>query len=85
MNKIMQTSVTRRQFIVASASAAGGLMISVSFRALGGRFRRSWRKPGARTLRPTKSTHFLPSIPTAPFLFALRIKRWGRARLLRCR
>ena len=31
MNKIVQTSVTRRQFIVASASAAGGLMISVSF------------------------------------------------------
>lgn len=31
MNQIVQTSVTRRHFIVASASAAGGLMISVSF------------------------------------------------------
>jgi isoquinoline 1-oxidoreductase beta subunit len=31
MSQIVQTSVTRRQFIIASASAAGGLMISVSF------------------------------------------------------
>jgi isoquinoline 1-oxidoreductase beta subunit len=34
MNQILQTSVTRRQFIIASASAAGGLMISVSCASL---------------------------------------------------
>jgi isoquinoline 1-oxidoreductase beta subunit len=31
MNQIMKTSVTRRHFVVASASAAGGLAISVAF------------------------------------------------------
>jgi isoquinoline 1-oxidoreductase beta subunit len=34
MNQIVHTSVTRRQFVVASASAAGGLAISVAFPAL---------------------------------------------------
>lgn len=31
MNQIMKTSITRRHFVVASASAAGGLAISVAF------------------------------------------------------
>ena len=34
MNQIVQTSLTRRQFVVASASAAGGLAISVAFPGL---------------------------------------------------
>ena len=34
MNQIMKTSVTRRHFVVASASAAGGLAISVAFPGL---------------------------------------------------
>ncbi len=34
MNQIVNTSVTRRQFVVASASAAGGLAISVTFPGL---------------------------------------------------
>lgn len=34
MNKLVNTSLTRRQFVVASASAAGGLAISVAFPAL---------------------------------------------------
>ena len=34
MNQIMKTSITRRHFVVASASAAGGLAISVAFPAL---------------------------------------------------
>ena len=34
MNQIVKTSVTRRQFVVASATAAGGLAISVAFPAL---------------------------------------------------
>ncbi|HEV8467217.1 MAG TPA: xanthine dehydrogenase family protein molybdopterin-binding subunit [Pseudolabrys sp.] len=34
MNQIMKTSITRRHFVVASASAAGGLAISVAFPGL---------------------------------------------------
>jgi isoquinoline 1-oxidoreductase beta subunit len=34
MNQIVNTSVTRRQFVVSSASAAGGLAISVAFPTL---------------------------------------------------
>ena len=34
MNEIMKTSITRRHFVVASASAAGGLAISVAFPGL---------------------------------------------------
>jgi isoquinoline 1-oxidoreductase beta subunit len=34
MNQIVKTSVTRRQFVVASATAAGGLAISVAFPGL---------------------------------------------------
>ena len=34
MNQIVKTSVTRRQFVVASASAAGGLAIAVAFPGL---------------------------------------------------
>src|ERR1039458_7648696 len=34
MNQIVKTSVTRRQFVVISASAAGGLAISVAFPGL---------------------------------------------------
>ncbi len=34
MNQIVKTSVTRRQFVVSSATAAGGLAISVAFPAL---------------------------------------------------
>ena len=34
MNQIVNTSVTRRQFVVSSASAAGGLAISVAFAGL---------------------------------------------------
>jgi isoquinoline 1-oxidoreductase beta subunit len=34
MNEIVKTSLTRRQFVVASGSAAGGLAISVAFPAL---------------------------------------------------
>ncbi len=67
MNQIMQTSVTRRQFVVASASAAGGLMISVSF-ARSPTLPAFWRKPGARTSRRMKSMHSLRSIPTARIL-----------------
>ena len=34
MNQIVKTSLTRRQFVVASATAAGGLAISVAFPGL---------------------------------------------------
>ena len=34
MNQVMKTSITRRHFVVASASAAGGLAISVAFPGL---------------------------------------------------
>ena len=34
MNQIIKTSVTRRQFVVTSASAAGGLAISVAYPGL---------------------------------------------------
>ncbi len=34
MNEIVNTSVTRRQFVVTSATAAGGLAISVAFPGL---------------------------------------------------
>ena len=34
MNQIMNTAITRRHFVVASASAAGGLAISVAFPGL---------------------------------------------------
>jgi isoquinoline 1-oxidoreductase beta subunit len=36
MNQMVNTSVTRRQFVVSSASAAGGLVISVAFAGLAG-------------------------------------------------
>src|SRR6476659_956770 len=34
MNQVIKTSITRRHFVVASASAAGGLAISVAFPGL---------------------------------------------------
>ena len=34
MNQIVKTNLTRRQFVVASSSVAGGLAISVAFPGL---------------------------------------------------
>jgi hypothetical protein len=79
MNQIMQTSVTRRQFVIASASAAGGLMISVSFAGsanAAGALAQAW---GA-DLAPNEINAFLAIDPDGTILIRSPHQEMGRAR-----
>ena len=67
MNQIVKTSVTRRQFVVASASAAGGLAISVAFPGLADAASIGAAALGPGHARRTRSTPSSPSIRTAAF------------------
>ena len=67
MNQIVKTSVTRRQFVVASATAAGGLAISVAFPGLADAASIGPQAWGPETARRTRSTPSSRSIPTAAF------------------